>query len=239
MSLLTRLLRDVRVTRRSPAPTLRELFSRWERINKWRHYLDIYERYLGPLRGTPIRLLEIGVFKGGSLRLWREYFGPQAELFGVELSPDAAALAREGFGIFIGDQGDPGFMEQVKNEVGTLDVVIDDGGHSMRQQVNSFEVLYPATSRVYIVEDTHTSYWPRYQDRPEGSFIDYAREKIDLLHEWHWNPDSLTLHNIPPERRPETPQVSEFCATTRAIHFYDSMVVFEKGENEPRWHERR
>jgi hypothetical protein len=109
----------------------------------------------------------------------------------------------------------------------------------MTHQVNTFEALYTATLGLYIVEDTHTSYWREFQDRPDGSFIDYARKKIDLLHEWHWNPESFRLHNVPPDARPFAPTVSEFCSTTRGIHFYDSLVVFEKGENKPRWHEIR
>ena len=231
------LLRGLRAPKR--AGTLKEIFAGRNRIHKWHHYFDIYERYLAPLRGEPIRLLEIGVFKGGSLRMWREYFGPRATIMGADIEPSVAEFEREGFRIFVGDQADTAFLEKVRDEIGTVDVIIDDGGHTMLQQVNAFEVLYPAASRLYLVEDTHTSYWPRFQDRPAGTFIDYAKQKVDLLHEWHWKEESFVLHNVRPEERREAPEVSTFCATTRAVHFYDSLVVFEKGQNEPRWHEFR
>src|SRR5829696_2278754 len=46
------------------------------RVDKWTHYPEIYERYFAKFRGTSARMLEIGVFKGGSLEIWRKYFGP-------------------------------------------------------------------------------------------------------------------------------------------------------------------
>lgn len=237
MSLLLKLLRDLRGSRRTPETGLYDIFRRSGDLHRWHHYLKVYESWLGPLRGRPITLLEIGLWKGGSLRMWREYFGASATIVGIDIDPAVAAYADEGFRIFVGDQADPAFLQGVRDSIGAFDVVIDDGGHYMSQQVNTFEALYSATSCLYIVEDTHTSYWPKFKDRPAGTFIDFAKEKVDLLHEWHWNPDSHAVHNVPPDRRPQEPSVSEFCATTRAVHFYDSLVVFEKGENEPRWHQ--
>ena len=54
-------------------------------VFKWRHYLKIYEDHLSRFRNTPFHMLEIGVAQGGSLSLWRRYFGPEALLFGIDI----------------------------------------------------------------------------------------------------------------------------------------------------------
>lgn len=61
-------------------------------VHKWHHYLPIYERYFAPYKSLKPRFLEIGVSKGGSLSLWREYFGPDAVIFGIDIDPSCAAL---------------------------------------------------------------------------------------------------------------------------------------------------
>ena len=240
MSILVRLLRSIG-RRRTPPPTLHEIFQRNRRgdIHRWHHYFEVYERFLSPLRERPLTLLEIGVNRGGSLRMWRDYFGPSARIFGMDVNRKCAAFEKDGVRIFIGDQADRDFLRQVKAEVGELDVVIDDGGHKMLQQINSFEELYPATRLLYLVEDTHSSYWKDFLDMGSMTFIEYAKQKVDALHEWHRHRGSFELYAQPPSGRGRELPVSEFCATTLGVHFYDSMVVFEKSENPPRWHETR
>jgi hypothetical protein len=225
---------------KSRAKSLYEIFlSNSKRdIDKWHHYFEIYERFLAPHRDRPISLLEIGVYRGGSLRMWRRYFGEAARIYGLDIDPRCAEHAKHGARVFIGDQADRRFLQQLKTEVGALDFVIDDGGHTASQQITAFEELYPVTRHAYIVEDTHTSYWPRYMDMGVTTFLSFARSKVDDLHGWHRDPASLDFHLIPPSERPATP-VSEFCRTTLGVHFFDSMVVFEKGENPPRWQETR
>ena len=154
MSLLFRVLGGLRRKGAAPQATVYEIFLRNRRqdIHKWHHYFDIYERFLAPYRGQPVTVLEIGLWRGGSLRMWREYFGSSASICGVDVDASSAAYAREGFSIFIGDQADRQFLGKVRDELGKIDVVIDDGGHTMTQQVNSFEELYPVTTRLYMVE---------------------------------------------------------------------------------------
>jgi hypothetical protein len=242
MSLLQRLFGSVRGRHPAPKRALYDIFlsNRRQDLAKWHHYFDIYERHLAPYRGRAVTVLEIGLWRGGSLRMWREYFGTAARICGIDVDPATAAYERDGYDIFVGDQADRTFLRQVKDELGAIDIVIDDGGHKMSQQVNAFEELYPETRHVYIVEDTHTSYWPEYQDRPTGTFIDYAKDKVDALHEWHRQPpEDRRLYAVPPAERLRPVEVSQFCAQTRSVHFYDSIVVFEKGENPPRWRETR
>jgi hypothetical protein len=113
----------------------------------------------------------------------------------------------------------------------------------MSQMIASFEAIYPAMPApgVYLVEDTHTCFWGgAFADRAGGrTFLDYAAERCRDLHGWIRSSDALDRLGIPPSaRRGEAPAVSEFYRRTGAIHFYDSVVVFERDRAEP-WHEIR
>jgi hypothetical protein len=84
-------------------------------------------------------MLEIGVFKGGSLELWREYFGPAATIFGVDVNPKCADYVTAPNQVRIGSQDDALFLEKVVLEIGTLDIVLDDDSHIGHHQRRSFE----------------------------------------------------------------------------------------------------
>lgn len=126
---------------------------------KWRHYFEIYERHLSRFRGQHVRVLEIGVLGGGSLTMWREYFGHSCQIYGVDIDPSAVAHETDGIGIFIGDQSDPEFWRRVLGAVPEFDVVLDDGGHRAHQQIATFEALLPhiAPGGIYVCEDIHGS----------------------------------------------------------------------------------
>ena len=113
---------------------------------KWRHYLEAYDRHLSRFRDTRVRLLEIGVQKGGSLQIWRKYFGPHAVIFGIDIDESCRALDGAGAAVRIGSQDDVAFLNGVVEEMGGLDVVIDDGGHVAEQQHASFATLFPLMS---------------------------------------------------------------------------------------------
>lgn len=192
-------------------------------ILKWRHYFEIYERHFAPYRHRPIRLLELGVLHGGSLQMWRAYFGPEAQIVGVDINPECAQLAEPGVEIVIGDQGDPATHRALRDRFGTFDIVIDDGGHRMDQQVTTFRELYPAVNLggVYLVEDLHTSYMPNWGGglRKPGTFIEFAKLLIDQLHAWYGQPVGL---------QPDLVTQTAFC-----LAFYDSIFVVEKRAIQP------
>lgn len=125
-------------------------------IWKWRHYFDIYDRHLRIFRGRPVHMVEIGVYAGGSIGMWRQYFGPESHIYGVDIEPSCLEHAAENVEIFIGDQSSPEFWARFVTEVPRIDVVLDDGGHTFDQQVTSLECLLPhlAPGGVYICEDT-------------------------------------------------------------------------------------
>ena len=190
-------------------------------IHKWNHYFAIYDRHFSRFRGRPVTILEIGVSQGGSLQMWKEYFGPHAMIYGVDVDPRCKGLEEENIQIFIGSQSDRGFLRSLKKQIPQVDILIDDGGHTMRQQIVTFEELFGQVKDhgVYLCEDLHTSYWMRWGGghRRMGTFIEFAKGLIDKLHAYHSDQRSL--------------KVDEFTRTTGSLHFYDSILVIEK---EPR-----
>jgi limonene-1,2-epoxide hydrolase len=213
------------------------------KVDRWHHYFDVYHRHLAPFRGQSPTVLEIGVQKGGSLAMWRDYFGAGARIFGLDVDPACAARAPDGARVLIGDQADPNFLARVLAETGAPDIVIDDGGHTARQQINAFDALYPATKLpgVYIVEDTQTAYWdpPHWRDDPQGrTFVTYALSKVHRLYDWSGNGDAFQAFWTRPDQRPPLP-ASPFCRTTDSIAFYDSMIVFTRRERPEPWRDDR
>lgn len=190
-------------------------------ISKWSHYFDIYHRHLSKFRNKEVTIVEIGVYRGGSLKMWENYFGEDASIIGIDIDNSCNLYASDNIEIIIGDQEDRDFLKQVCSKIGPVDVIIDDGGHTMAQQKNSFEELYALVKSggVYLVEDVHTSYWKSYGGgfRVSESFIEYSKNLIDQLNAFH-------------TEEKEQFSVNQFTKTTTSMHFYDSVVVFEKGE---------
>jgi SAM-dependent methyltransferase len=194
-------------------------------IHKWMHYFDIYHRHFEAYRGKPVTILEFGVFQGGSLQMWKHYFGKQARIVGVDINPACKQFEEERVQVEIGDQEDRDFLKSLVKKIGPIDVVIEDGGHTMGQQIATFEEIYPhvAPDGVFLIEDLHTSYWREYGGgyRKSGTFIEYAKDLTDQLNAWH-------------SRDSESFQVDAFTQTTDSMHVYDSIIVFEKARrNEP------
>jgi len=92
-------------------------------------YFQVYEELLSQYRNTAFTFVEIGVLNGGSLFMWREFFGDKARIIGIDLNPLAKKWEKDGFEIHIGSQSNPEFWGQFFKEVGMIDVLLDDGGH--------------------------------------------------------------------------------------------------------------
>jgi len=188
-------------------------------VHRWRHYFDIYHRHLSRFRGETITMIEIGIFNGGSLKMWKEYFGPKATIVGVDINPGCKKYEEPGIEVVIGDQADPKFLQALSKQYPKFAIVIDDGGHRMEQQVTTLEELYLPMSDdgVYICEDTHTSYMPAFGGGhlKADTFIEYSKKLIDHLNAFHIKESESLAQNY-------------FTQATDSIHFYDSVVVIEK-----------
>jgi hypothetical protein len=185
-------------------------------LDKWVHYFPIYSRHFAPFRGRPVRILEIGIYRGGSLDMWQWYFGSQVTLVGVDIDEDARAASDPRHVVEIGDQTDPDFLRRVAEQHGPFDIIIDDGGHEMQQQIVTAETLFPllADGGVLLVEDCHTSYWESYEGgrNRAGTFMEWTKDRLD---------DVNGFHQPAPVDPVWTGQLD-------SVHVYDSVVVFDK-----------
>lgn len=149
---------------------------------KHTHYFPIYEMLFSKFRNKPITFLEIGVLGGGSLLMWRKYFGENARIIGIDLNPKARKWEAHGFEIYIGDQEDPNFWSTITEEIGAVDIVLDDGGHTYAQQIVTTNCILTSIKDggMLVVEDTHTSYMDGFGPK-RYSFINYVKKMIDNL----------------------------------------------------------
>lgn len=198
-------------------------------IHKWFHYFDIYDHHFAKFRKKSVTILEFGVSQGGSLQMWRKYFGRKARIIGVDINPKCKTLEEKGIEIYIGDQEDRVFLRKLMKKIGKVDVVIEDGGHFMKQQIHTFEEVYPYVNEggVFLIEDLHTSYWTEFNGgyRKRSTFIEYAKDIIDDLNAWH-------------SRDTESLKVNTNTKTIGAMHVYDSIIVFDKATIRPPSHKQ-
>jgi SAM-dependent methyltransferase len=194
------------------------LRNRERMLHKWHHYFEIYHRHLERFRGRSPVLLEIGVFQGGSLKMWRDYFGEGVKIIGVDIDPRCRQFEDDATTILIGDQSDPAFLGGIRSRFPHIDIIIDDGGHTMVQQITTLGELYGHLQPrgTYICEDVHTAYLPKWGGglRRQGTFIEFSKALIDALHAWYFAPKGEEL--------------DVYTTGTFGLSFYDSMVVIEK-----------
>tara|TARA_B100000965_G_scaffold214815_1_gene179603 strand:- start:88 stop:918 length:831 start_codon:yes stop_codon:yes gene_type:complete len=153
---------------------------------KYKNYFPIYEKLFSKFRGKKITFVEIGVLSGGSLFMWRNYFGDQARIIGVELNPEAKRFEKYGFEIFIGNQGDEKFWNNFFDKVGDVDIILDDGGHTNFQQIvtTCCCISHIKDEGLLAVEDVFHSYGVSYGSKgffnpSKFSFINFCKKTID------------------------------------------------------------
>ena len=199
---------------------LREYYDAYQEgpgIWKWEHYFDIYHRHLNKFRGREVCVLEIGIFSGGSLGMWRSYFGPTCNIVGVDIEPACKVYEGDRMRVFIGDQADREFWKRLKKEVPVVDILIDDGGHVPEQQIVTLEEMLPHLSPggVFICEDVRGAF---------NQFSACVYGIADNLNAAHDAPPRNDNHRII-ESKP-----NEFQRDILSIHLYPYVTVIEKAD---------
>ena len=215
----------------TPENELFDIFSADTNVHKWHHYFDIYVKHFEAYRNRPIRMLEIGVFRGGSLRMWKEYFHPDSTIVGIDIDKSCKdhEIADKKVFVRIGSQADPKFLAEVNEEFGPFDIILDDGSHKTHHQNISFGALFRASLKdggCYMVEDVHSNYWLKTIDS-EDTFIDLSKQMVDTLHEPYFDRTEASFRPGHADAVSEM-SVSYLAANIHSIAFYDSIVVFDK-----------
>ena len=177
-------------------------------------YFQVYEEMFSKYVGKKITFVEIGVLQGGSLFMWREYFGKDARIIGIDLHPNAKELEKHGFEIYIGSQSDKNFWRNFYTKVGKIDILLDDGGHVNDQQIVTLSesVNNINDDGIIMTEDVHTSYFKKFGNPSKYSYINYSKYLIDVVN----------------SRFPETEiKKNNFRNKIYSISFYESIVAIK------------
>lgn len=185
-------------------------------INKEDNFLEEYDKAFKHLKDQPIKLLEIGISVGGCLQMWAKYFS-KGEITGIDITPECNRDFGDRIETFIGDQTDTKFLETL----GDFDIIIDDGGHTMKQQITSFEYLFPKMKDggIYIIEDLHTSYWGEFIDQ-DLTAIDYIKSLLDTINK------RAISHSRSSMKDKAFPKFDIY-----SMHLTDSLCIIEKGKS--------
>jgi hypothetical protein len=183
-------------------------------IFKWDHYFTIYDRHFRKFRGQKVHVLEIGIFSGGSLEMWLDYFGPQAMIYGVDIVPECRTHERDRVKIFIRDQANRTFWRDIRKIAPPFDVVIDDGGHQPEQQIVSFEELFPFMPQegVYLCEDVHGGY------NPFASYVHGLSHRLN----------DCFIKSQQDKERSLVSDCTPFQSAVSSIHFYPFITILER-----------
>lgn len=193
---------------------------------KWENYFEVYDEIFKPYQNKNPKFLEIGVAHGGSLELWLKYFDNNVDLYAVDINKDFLDYKFDNVKVDYAcvDQSSVEHWDAYLKDKPKFDIIIDDGSHDSEHQITTLLTLFPhlADGGIYVVEDTHTSYWNEWGGglHKKGTFIEFVKGFIDFLHAPHIKesapPGLVTaLHNF------------------KSIRFHNSMVILEKGVTRP------
>ena len=181
---------------------------------KWNNFFDIYENIFQKFKGKKITFVEVGVGDGGSLFMWKKFFGKKAKIIGIELNPEAKKLKKFGFEIHIGDQTDKNFWKNFYKKVGKIDILLDDGGHKNIQTITTLmgSINHINNNGLIVVEDTQSNYIKKaFKNPSKYSFINFCSHIIENIH--RKNP-SLKK------------KINDFSKNISSIQFFNSVIVF-------------
>ena len=190
-----------------------------DKSSRFHDYCHIYERELP----KKVRVLvELGVLRGASIRMWRDYY-PDASIFGVDI--DDISLS-EAFFIQC-DLSKAGNLTNLCQQLGDeVEVLIDDAGHESYNQFLAFNHLWPCIKPggVYVVEDTHTSYESKFTDDRGFHFnmVEWLKTLVDVIHWQGRDGRQGSRHNKAGH------ELTPHEETVESITFYKSLCFIRK-----------
>jgi len=167
----------------------------------YHNYLEIYEKYFSKYRTKLNTFLEIGLWEGESIRMWREYF-ETGNIVGADIL-DLSHIKLPNTQIHICDQSDRNDLENlIKKTYSEFDIIIDDGGHMMHQQQITLGSMfkYLKSGGIFVIEDLHTSGNPAYTRSGDT-------DTLQMLHEYN-----------------QTKQINSNCMAAEEIEYLNANI---------------
>lgn len=144
-----------------------------------------YPIFFEHLRQKPIKLFEMGLAAGKSIKVWMEYF-EDLTFTGLDINPRFEVNNTEECFVYTGDQRNERLLIDITKTRGPFDIIIDDAGHRMNPQQVSFKTLFPTlpSGGWYVIEDTQTSYMQGFKGgyKRKSSTIELLKNCVDILH---------------------------------------------------------
>ncbi|MBA2369268.1 MAG: hypothetical protein H0V82_09635 [Candidatus Protochlamydia sp.] len=203
-----------------------------DKSSAYHNYTKVYSQYFKNCRNQPIKFLEIGIYKGDSVKFWEGYFSI-ADLHFIDITNQYLLYQSNRSKYHFIDQSNIPKLQQFASKEGPFDIILDDGGHTMVQQISSFLALFSSVKKggLYIIEDLHTSYWTNYggsgnvEKANEGTTVGYLKNLID-----HVNFPGAAAVCADPDKLPENLKVQlvDFRKQIESIHFHPSVCLIEK-----------
>jgi hypothetical protein len=206
----------------------------------WHNYTPTYHQYFSALRNEPIVLLEIGFHTGSSARMWDNYFShPASRIYCMDIFAwcyEHMHQLSTRCSLSMVDQADESQLLQFAQTVcSSFDIIIDDGGHSMKQQIVSFKALFPYVKKggLYIIEDLHTSYWSEYgsdgsMEHPNASAQSTIRFLQSLVDELNFAGARTSCADKQKLSAQTNDPLSAYQSDIESIHFYSSLCIIRK-----------
>ena len=152
---------------------------------KWKKYFSVYEELFLSYKNKKIIFVEIGIANGGSLKIWKNFFGENAKIIGIDLNEKCKKFEdlKNNIHVVIGNQSNEKFWDDFYERFGAVDIVLDDGGHTNLDQITTAVKSIPniRNGGMLVTEDTHSSYIDVYNSNYKHSFINFTKNLIDDL----------------------------------------------------------
>lgn len=218
--------------------TITQIFDKHKSDKGSHHhnYCRQYEQLLAPYRRVGVKILEIGILDGQSLKIWKEAFQKASVIVGVDINPACMQYGDgENVVVKIGNATDSDFINSVAIEYGPFDVILDDGSHVNKDVIIAFELLWKHLQEdgIYIVEDTICYKSKLHRKRFYPNHIKYFTKYIPYLNQWRFDSAKGIKDNCVDPFKVIKKTKNYFEATIDRIEFGCSYIALFK---KTRWH---
>lgn len=214
--------------------SLTTIFDRYnsDKNSNFHNYCRQYDNLMRDYRNNTLSFLELGVFTGESVKIWRDAFPNAKYIVGVDINPDCKRYENPSKSIFIeiGDATSPEFIKYLHDKYGTFDIILDDASHKNKDVILSFEQLFPLMNDngLYIVEDTNVFKNPAFIDTNYPNHLVYFGKYFPYLNQWRFDSTEGIRDNCQDPFKIQKKAANIFEASIDMITYGASFIAINK-----------